>query len=314
MNIFATAKRWVALLVLMLATAAPAEVVTNAPEPAPEPQTARDFYNAGTQLLAAKKYGDAERMLEAALALQDEGIQPPALYNLGHVRFAQGAENLKNGPSAQRVMAQGNQALADGSQTIAQAQAALAQGGFARVVDAYLEGRGTRRELRAAEKAVKEAMDKYGATLNKWERAADDFKSAAELNPADTNATKNAQIVEQDIAKLVDMLQQLQQMQGALGGQRQQLGELMSKLKGQTPGFQAPPGNSGEDDEDDISPGSLAGQRESASQSGTETQMPVSPDQAQQILDGIPIDSGHRLPLGGDQEGTPPGERKGRIW
>jgi hypothetical protein len=120
--------------------------------------------------------------------------------------------------------------------------------------------------------------------------------------------------VEQGIARLVDMLQQMRQLQGALGGQRQQLGDLLTKMKGQTPGFHAPPGDTGEDDEDDISPGSLTGQRENASRTGDETQMPVAPDQAQQILDGIPIDSGRRLPMGGDQEGTPPGERKGRTW
>ena len=50
--------------------------------------TARDFYNAGTRLLAAKKFADAEKMFQAALAAQDERVQPAAMYNVGHARFA----------------------------------------------------------------------------------------------------------------------------------------------------------------------------------------------------------------------------------
>jgi tetratricopeptide (TPR) repeat protein len=319
MNIYPTAKAvmaggWIALLAFAPAAGARADTATNAPVPQAELVSARDFYNAGTRSLTAKKYTDAEQMFQAALALQDERVQPPALFNLGHARFAEGMEILKQGPSAQRTMSQANQALTAGDHAITQAQSALAQGGLDRIVDAYLEGRGARRELREAEKAVKQAMETYGSTLNKWQRAADDFKSAAELNPADTNAVQNAKTVEQSIAKLVDMLQKLQQMAGMLGGQRQQLGELMTKLKGQAPGFQAPPGSSGEDDEDDISPGSLAGQKEGASKTGEGNQMQVSPDQAQQIMDGIPIDSGKGLPMGGDQEGTPANGKKGRIW
>ena len=42
------------------------------------PVTARDFYNAGTKLLAAKKFPDAERMFQSSLAAQDEP-QPPHL-------------------------------------------------------------------------------------------------------------------------------------------------------------------------------------------------------------------------------------------
>ena len=42
-------------------------------------------------------------MFQSALAAQDESIQPPALYNLGHVRFAAGGELLKKGPDAQKI-------------------------------------------------------------------------------------------------------------------------------------------------------------------------------------------------------------------
>lgn len=306
----APVKAMLVLLALMLALNVRADSVTNAPEPV----TARDYYNAGTKLLTANKYADAERMFDSGLALQDERTQPPSLYNLGHVRFAQGVQNLTNGPSAKNALAQGEQALAHGNQAMTDVQGALGQPDLERVVDAYLEGRGARRELREAEKVVKEAMDKYGATLTKWQRASDDFKSAAEMNPADTNAVQNAKKTDEAIAKLVDALQRMQQMMGSLGGQRQQLGQMLSKLKGQTPGFQAPPGASGEDDEDDISPGSLTGQTENPTRTGGETEMPISPDQAEQILNGLQVDSNKGLPMGGDKEGVPAGAKKGRIW
>ena len=183
------------------------------------------------------------------------------------------------------------------------------------MINAYVEGRGARRELRDAEKAVRAAMETFGKTLEKWQRAADDFKSAAELNPADTNALRNAQLVEQDIAKLVDSLQKMQQMAGALGGQRQQMNDVLSRLKGRIPKENAPPGAAGDDGEEDegLQPDSLAGQKENAAREGDQMQILLSPQQAGQILDGLSLDGGRRLSMS-DKQGKPSGDKKGRDW
>ena len=183
------------------------------------------------------------------------------------------------------------------------------------MVNAYMEGRGARHQMREAEKAVADAMQIFGNTLRKWQRAADDFKSAAELNPADTNAQQNAEVVERNIAKLVDLAHKMQEMAGQLAGKRGELGQKMGKLKGLMPGFQAPPGSSGEDgdEEDDITPGSLAGMKENASHEGNQMQMQISPDQAAQILDSLQTDASRRLPMYGTQQGKP-GEHNGRNW
>ena len=69
---------------LLLGQSAQAAPETNIPPPA----TARDFYNAGVKLLAATNFTGAEKMFQSALAAQDERVQPPALYDLGHTRFA----------------------------------------------------------------------------------------------------------------------------------------------------------------------------------------------------------------------------------
>jgi tetratricopeptide (TPR) repeat protein len=281
---------------------------------APAPVTARDFYNAGTRMLATNKFAEAERMFQSALATQDELMQPPALFNLGHTRFAAGSELLKKGPDAQKTLTRSRTILAAGDETIRTMESALAENNLDKMIFAYLEGRGLRRDLRAAEKTVKAALETYGKTLEKWQRAADDFKGAAELNPADTNATHNAEVVERAMVKLIDQLRQMQEMLGAMGKQKQDLGKLLSKLKGQIPAPNAPPGPAGEeDDEDGVQPDSLAGQKENVGKQGEEMKVPLSPDQAGQMLDGLGLDGARRLEMS-DKQGKPPGDRKGKNW
>ena len=276
-------------------------------------QNARELYNQGTKLLNIQKFEAAETKFQAALATQDEPVQRAALYNVAYARFGLGVDYLKKGPDAQGILDQGKTALVAGDHAIQSADAALAQNDVAQMVNAYMEGRGARHQMREAEKAVADAMQIFGNTLRKWQRSADDFKSAAELNPADTNAQQNAEVVERNIAKLVDLARKLQEMAGELAGKRGALGQKMSKMRGQMPGWQAPPGPGGEDgDEDeDITPGSLTGMKENASREGTEMQ--VSPDQASQMLDGLPVDASRRLPMNGAQQGKP-GEHNGRNW
>jgi tetratricopeptide (TPR) repeat protein len=310
MNPAAAIRNFASALVLALWLPAAAQN-TNAPAPA----TARDFYNAGTRLLAAKKFPEAERMFQAALAAQDDRVQPAALYNVAHARFDDGFQRLKAGPDAQKAASQGSGALAAGEQAIRDSQAALADNNLEKLVAAYYEGRGARHQLREAEKAVTAAMESYGKTLELWQRAADDFKGAAELNPRDTNAVQNAQTVERGIARLVDSVHQMQEMLGRMSRQRQDLGNLLGKIKGQIPAPNAPPGMAGDDEEDDqgVKPESLAGQKENAGHEGQQMQIPLSPDQAGQILNGISLDGTRRLDMS-DKEGSVPKDRTGRNW
>jgi tetratricopeptide (TPR) repeat protein len=310
MKLFLTLKKFAPALAL--AVCACCQSLAGGETNAIAPVTARDFYNAATELLAAKKFASAEEMFHSALAAQDERVQPAALYNLGHARFDEGGEWLKKGPDAQKVASQGHAISAAGSEVIRSAQAALDQNDLSKMVAAYLEGRGVRRNLRDAEKAVQQAMETYGNTLRQWRRAADDFKSAGELDPADTNAMRNAEIVEERIAKLVDSLQKMQQMASAMGSQHQQMNDLLSQLKGRIPKQDMPPGAAGDEDDEDVQPGSLAGQKENPSREGNQMQMPLSPDEAGQILDGLSLDGSRRLPMS-DQPGKIR-DRKGRDW
>ncbi len=87
------------LLVLALPVLAASDVTP--------PATPRESFNAGTRQLKAGKLREAEALLESAVASQNQGLQPPALYNLGLVRFGQGAEELKKGPPAKPTAARG---------------------------------------------------------------------------------------------------------------------------------------------------------------------------------------------------------------
>lgn len=300
--------------------------VTSLVKPPPAPVTARGFYNAGAQQLAAGKLTEAEAMLQGAVRRQDEQVQPLALYNLGHVRFELGLEEFKKAPPAKPTRDRGERATATGLGAIQSAEEALASNNVQQMVGAYMRGKGARKELRAAYDAVRRALELHGKTLEKWRRSLGDFRSTAELNPADTNALRNAEIVERAIAELVDSVRQSQMAALQCAGNAAKLGELLSQLKGKIPADQMPPGAKGDGDPDEDGEGEpqleeLAGMKEGESKSGREMDVSLSPDEAGNLLDGFKLGGNRRLPMGkGDkgysadgEQGTPK-DRKLRDW
>jgi hypothetical protein len=303
-------------LILGAADSKPA-MPTNAPsvKPEPPPTTPREFFNAGSRKLTEGKLREAEAFLQGALAGQDERVQPPALYNLGYVRFAQGLEELKKSLSAGPSAARGNAAAQRGDQAIRQAADALAGNDVQKMVAAYQNGRGVRKELKAATEAVRRALELHGAALRKWRRSLGDFLSAGELNPADTNAQHNAEIVEQAIAKLVDSIREMQQVAMGMVPRERELGEKLKQLKGQIPEPFMPPGAAGDEEEDEEGKGRppepQAGEKEGPSKEGEE--MNISPEAAGWLLEGFKLDSERRLPMGPGEQGKPRDPAK-RNW
>jgi tetratricopeptide (TPR) repeat protein len=293
--------------VLLLAGSAllnAASIPSSASEPA-TPVTPREFFNAGTQKLQEGKLREAEALLQSALSAQVEQFQRPALYNLGHVRFAQGVEELKKGPSARTSAARGQQAAHSADDAIGDADEALAGVEIQKMVAAYLRGKGARRELREAAKAVRQALEKYGDTLAKWQRASGDFKSVVELNSQDADARQNSEVLDRSIAKLIDSIRQMQQAAANLGQKKQQLGEKMKQLKGKIPEADMPPGAAGEDEEEEEQPmGQKPGEQEKPGKSGEE-EMPLSPEQAGWLLEGFKLGNERRLPMGQKETGEP---------
>jgi tetratricopeptide (TPR) repeat protein len=273
-----------------------------APETSP-PDTPREFFNTGTRQLQAGKLREAEASLESALASQNQRLQPPALYNLGLVRFRQG-EELKKGPAAKPTAARGQSATQQADAALRQAEEALAGNDVQIMVAAYLRGRGARKELKAATEAVRRALKVYATALSKWERSSGDFKSALELNSADSDARHNAEVLDRCIAKLVDSVRELQQSANGMGDKKQQLGDLLKQLKGRIPAPDMPPGAAGDNDEDEEQPlGPKPDQEEGPTKEGKE--MALSPEQAGWLLEGYKLDSERRLPMGGVVPGQP---------
>jgi tetratricopeptide (TPR) repeat protein len=280
--------------------------VTNSTPLPPEraPETPRDFYNAGTRKLQEKKLREAEAYLETSLARQDEAVQPAALFNLGHVRFAQGAELLEKAPQSSRVTAGAQSAVSGGAAALQEIETAQRSRQLDSMVRAYLHGRGARKELNSAMKAIRKALETYGEVLGKWNRSLGDFQSAAELKPADHKAKENADIVSQHIARLIDQIRLLQQAMMAAAQMQQELGEKLQQLRGQIPDDAMPPGAPGEGEEEDEMPNGLQpGMQEGPSRQGEEQS--ISPEEAGQILNGFRLDGDRRLPMGGDQPGKP---------
>jgi hypothetical protein len=288
----------------------------SSPAPSPElspPSTPRDFFNAGTQKLREGKLREAEAFFESALGSQSERIQPPSLYNLGHVRFGQGIEELKKGPAAWPANARGRAAAERAEEANRAADEALAGEDVQKMVGAYLRGRGVRKELKAATKLVQWAMETHGAALNRWQRASGDFKSDFELKQSDAGARQNADTVDRCIARLIDTLRELQQTAMAMGDKKNQLGEKLKQLKGRIPAPDMPPGAAGDDEDDEDQPkGPRPDEKEGPTKEGEEM-MTLTPEQAGWLLEGFKLDSERRLPMGQRDTGEPK-ERSGRTW
>jgi tetratricopeptide (TPR) repeat protein len=299
---------FIALLWLSAAPGLRAEEAVSAPPPT-SPQA---MFNYGTGRLTAGKLPEAEEWLQNAVASQDARWQPLALYNLGWVRVAQGAEILQR---SQDAAGRANPAHVDdltdqAGEAIRQIDEAITSANEQRMIAAYLHGGGVRREITAATKAVRKALESQRQTLAKWQRAAGDFRSAVELHSADTDARFNAAATEKAIAALIDKLNQLQPAAMRMNAAGQKLGDKMEKLKGMIPAPNMPPGAPGDEDNDDMR-GLEPGQKEGAGKTGEEIKL--SPEEAAQLLNGFKLGGERRLPLG--EEGkSKPKNPIGRTW
>lgn len=312
----------VATALLLVTCSLPAfattEVLTNAATKiAPAPVTARGYYNVGTQKLTDKKFAEAESMLQTAISRQDEKVQPLALYNLGFTRFELGSEELKKTAATKPVKERGERAKKSGDEAILSAEAALASNDVQQMVAAYMRGKGVKKELRGAYDAVHRALEVHAKTLKKWRRSVGDFRSAAELNPADTNATYNAEVVEQAIARLIDSVRQQQMIGMKCAGSCSKLGEVLSQLKGKIPKENMPPGAPGEDGEEDEMGepqlDDLMGMKEGGPKDGKEMEVSLSPEEAGNLLNGYKLGGNKGLPMGKGEQGEPK-DRKRRDW
>jgi tetratricopeptide (TPR) repeat protein len=281
------------------------------------PPSPQQLYNDGTQKFRQGKLPEAEAALQSALQSQNDKVRVPALYNLGHVRNQAGDAELKKGPDNKATQAAASHASESADSALRAADEALAAQDVQDLVSAYMQGRGAHKEIKAATEAVKHALESNGAVLEKWRRAAGDFKSAQELRPADQDAQINAEIIDRKIAKLVDLQQMMMQMKGGMdkqhGALHQKLKKMKEKMQGD-PGQQFKGGEEDDDDEDEGKPPKepKPGEKEGPSKDGKEKQL--TPEEAEGLLGMLRLDANRKLPLGVSDTATPKDLKNRRDW
>jgi hypothetical protein len=209
----------------------------------------REAYNQGVQALGKGYLRESESWLLRAVGSQQESYQPPALYNLGHVRFQQGQELLKGESAREPLLEQSVTASEDGADAIARANGALKSENLSAIIDAYLTGRATRKQLRIANEDVQRALDLYGSVLFRWRRSVGDFRSSNEMRSSD-DAQFNAKVVERHIEELLKHSKKLEEQKQDLAGLRSELKKKMAELRQEDPDGMIQPGQGDPDEED----------------------------------------------------------------
>jgi hypothetical protein len=274
----------------------------------------RQAYNEGTKALGKGYLRESESWLLRATGSQRESLQPPALYNLGHVRFRQGNELLKGEMARQPLVDRALSATEEGGDAIVNADRALRSDVLMAILEAYMNGRATRKQLRLANDDVQRALDLYGAVLVRWRRSVGDFRSSDELL-ANVDARDNAKIVERHIEELLKHKKQLEQQKQSMSGMRSKLKEKLAELKKKIPNGMIQPGQ-GEEDEDDEEdekgqPKPESGWQDRGGPEGD--QRGITPEIAQQILEALGLTGDRKLPLGGEEQAKPR-DRRGKDW
>jgi Ca-activated chloride channel family protein len=277
-------------------------------DPDRSPASARVLYEQGVQALQAGKWEEAEAALLEAVARQDAGVQPPALYNLGHVRFAHGQQALKKGPDFSAIQNQARAALDLGARAVKDAEAALAARRIEAIVTAYRQARPARRQLKGVTEQVRDALELYRTVLLRWDRASGDFKSAFELDPDEDDARFNAVAVDLRIARLVEQARQIQQNLESLAGLQQQLQQQMNAMRKQLPKQEQ---EDGDDEEEEQSEEPRQGQQEKLPREGREKLM--TREEAARLLESLKLDANRKLPMGFERTDTL-NNRPGRTW
>lgn len=271
----------------------------------------REAYNLGVDALKKGTLREAENWLLRSTAAQRESLQPPALYDLGHVRFKQGQELLKGEQPRQPLIDRGDNAYDDGVDATMRAGRALKKDQLNDILEAYMQGRPVRKQLRLAHEDVQRALDLYGAVLVRWRRAVGDFRSSDELR-ASEDATFNARVVERHIEELLKHVKELEKQKMQLGQTRGDLKEKMAELKKKIPDGMLPEGEGGEDDEEED--GEQPKPEPGMQRAGEEGEKRgITPEIAQQILEALGLKGDRKLPIGGDER-TQPRDRKGKDW
>lgn len=289
------------------------------------PINPRISYNEGVKKLGANELSEAESLLRLAVESNHETVQPAALYNLGHVRFQQGKETLKGEGNRQQLLDTSSAVTALAREIARRAAPIAEKDDIQELINAYMEARSARKQLRQARDENTRALDLLGSALSRWRRSVGDFQSAAELNPKNKDATFNADVVERHIAALLKFKKKLEEQQDGIGEEREKLKELMKKMRGKIP-KEMQRGSDEEEEDEDEEPPEEEGKKEKETakqqQQRIGQEREIDPDMLRVLKESIrprPMSvgqDGEREGVGpdGQKPGEDPKGKKGRDW
>jgi tetratricopeptide (TPR) repeat protein len=294
---------------------------------------ARELHNRGTQRLAEGDLAGAEDALRASLGRDVDGLRPPALHNLGHVRFGKGKAALGGKTAgdvtelsiARSYLEAADADISDMKDQIELLDKAKAEGREPDYVPATTALGGGINTFRTIKKLIpkEEAMvAKRAGIVALWTRSVGDFRGAHELDASDTQAKANADAIEELLRAL---RRETNALEEAIEAQRRKLEELrkvIQELVKRIPDDKLPQNAEGETDDDENflpperqkpKPGSGDPKK---GKPGEEQKM--TEQEARGSLEGLKNEFGRKMPAGGQDGnggngGTPKG-KKGKDY
>ena len=294
---------------------------------------ARELHNRGTQRLAEGDLVGAEEALRASLGRDIDPLRPPALHNLGHVRFGKG-KTVLGGKSAGDVtelsiarsyLEAADADISDMKDQIELLDKAKAEGREPDYVPATSALGGGISTFRTIKKLIpkEEAMvTKRMGVIATWTRSVSDFRGAHELDAADTQAKENADSIEELLRAL---RRETNALEEAIEAQRKKLEELravIQELVKRIPDDKLPQNTEGEEEADENflpperqkpKPGNGDPKK---GKPGEERKM--TEQEARGSLEGLKNEFGRKMPAGGQDgkggTGGKPNDKKGKDY
>jgi tetratricopeptide (TPR) repeat protein len=295
---------------------------------------ARELHNRGTRRLAEGDLAGAEEALRASLGRDVDELRPPALHNLGHVRFGKGRASLGGrtaGDVTELSIARSYLEAADADihdmqdqiTLIDRAKAAGKEPDYVPAVAALGQGIDTYRTVKKLLPKEEAMLAKRAGVVAAWTRSVGDFRGAHELDPRDTESKANADAIDELLRSLERETRDLADAVAAQRRKQDELREVIKELIKRIPDDKLPQNAEGdaEDDEnflpeDRQKPGSGGGRREP--KPGEEQKM--TEQEARGALEGLKNEFGRKMPAGdkpgadGEGKAGKPNARKGKDY
>jgi tetratricopeptide (TPR) repeat protein len=294
---------------------------------------ARELHNRGTQRLAEGDLAGAEDALRASLGRDVDPLRPPALHNLGHVRFGKGKSVLGGKTAgdvtelsiARSYLEAADADISDMKDQIELLDKAKAEGREPDYVPATAALGGGINTFRTIKKLIpkEEAMvTKRIGVVAAWTRSVGDFRGAHELDAADGQAKANADAIEELLRAL---RRETNALEEAIEAQRKKLEELravIQELVKRIPDDKLPQNAEGDEEDDENflpperqKPKSGKGDPKEG-KPGEEQKM--TEQEARGSLEGLKNEFGRKMPAGKQDnkggKGGKPADKKGKDY